>query len=170
MEEHHGNMTGHLSRRLARAYGYSEAEAKRIGFAASFHDIGKHHIPGSILNKPDRLTPREFEIIKLHTAYGYNMLQSIQHANGEMMRQIAMYHHERYDGMGYWGLSRDMQPMYVRIVALADVYTALISRRVYKHAWPVDETLDYISAGAGTHFDPDLIELFVPLVRSNATE
>lgn len=166
MEKHHGSFTGVLSSRLARAYGYSEPEARRIGYAANYHDIGKSQIPDSILNKPGPLTPYEFGIIKLHTAYGYNLLQSIKNEDADMIRQIAMYHHERFDGTGYWGMAKDMQPVYVRIVALTDVYTALISKRVYKEAWPIGEAIDYMKANAGTHFDPVLVELFVPIVNS----
>ncbi len=131
------------------------------------HDIGKVAIPDRILLKPGPLTPDEFEIMKTHTTHGAATIEAaLEKYPGtpflEMARDIALGHHERYDGGGYpRGLAGEAIPLAARIMALADVYDALISRRVYKEAYRHDETRWMIVGEAGSHFDPAVVEAFV---------
>jgi putative two-component system response regulator len=130
------------------------------------HDIGKVAVSDSVLLKPGRLTPEEFEQMKKHTIYGGDTLQSVAAARPEahflvMARDIALTHHERFDGKGYpYGLSGERIPLCGRIVALADVYDALTSKRVYKEAFSHEEAKRIILEGCGTQFDPDIVEAF----------
>jgi putative two-component system response regulator len=131
------------------------------------HDIGKVAIPDLILLKPGRLTQEEFEIMKTHTTHGARTLDAVlAEFPGapflEMARDIALAHHERYDGRGYpRGLAGEQIPLAARIMALADVYDALTSRRVYKDAYSHDTAQAMIVEESGTHFDPALVEAFV---------
>jgi cyclic di-GMP phosphodiesterase len=130
------------------------------------HDIGKVAIPDAILLKPGKLTAEEFEVMKQHTIFGSDTLGSVAHTRPEaefltMARDIALTHHERYDGFGYpAGLSKEEIPLCGRIVALADVYDALTSRRVYKPAYAHSTARSIILDGLGTQFDPDVVEAF----------
>jgi putative two-component system response regulator len=131
------------------------------------HDIGKVAIPDRILLKPGRLTAEEFEIMKTHTTYGAATLEAaLEKYPGtrflEMARDIAMGHHERYDGRGYpREVAGDEIPLAARIMALADVYDALTSRRVYKEAYSHDRTKSMIVSESGTHFDPAIVDAFL---------
>lgn len=130
------------------------------------HDIGKVGIPDYILLKPDRLTGAEFEVMKTHTTIGAEMLASVMqnHPGGEflrMARDVAGCHHERYDGSGYPnGLAGDDIPLAARIFSVADVYDALVSKRVYKAAFSHEVAVDIIMKGLGTQFDPEILASF----------
>lgn len=131
------------------------------------HDIGKVGIPDRVLLKPGRLTPEEFEIMKRHTIIGGETLQAVTQAHPgarylAMARDIAFTHHERFDGKGYpYGLRGKEIPLCGRVTALADVYDALTSRRVYKEKMSHAEARKIIIDGANTHFDPDIVEAFL---------
>jgi len=131
------------------------------------HDIGKVAIPDRILLKPGRLTEQEFEIMKTHTQHGAATLEAVQREFPEapfleMAKDIALGHHERYDGRGYpRGLAGDAIPLSARIMALADVYDALTSRRVYKEAYSHDRAKSMIVEEAGAHYDPVMVEAFL---------
>lgn len=131
------------------------------------HDVGKIKIPDTILNKPARLTEKEFEVMKLHTVYGAEILSKLLSRDEDpeyfdIAQNVAKYHHERYDGTGYpEGLKGEEIPLEARIMALADVYDALTSDRVYKKAYPNSMAREILKEGAGTQFDPDLCELFL---------
>jgi putative two-component system response regulator len=131
------------------------------------HDIGKVAIPDSILLKPGKLSPEEFELMKRHTLYGSETLEMVVQARPEaefllMAQQIALTHHERWDGTGYpHGLAGDEIPLCGRIVALADVYDALTSKRVYKQAFSHETARSIILEGRGSHFDPRIVDAFL---------
>ena len=130
------------------------------------HDIGKVAIPDAILLKPDRLNDEEYEAMKSHTIVGANSLQGVLEYSDQpifhMAYNICLYHHERWDGTGYpHGIKGEDIPFEARIMALADVYDALLSKRVYKPPMSFKATVAVISESAGTHFDPDLAELLV---------
>ena len=135
--------------------------------SAPLHDVGKINISDKILNKPGKLTPEEFEIMKTHTTAGREIIEkAINTVKGEVYlkeaRNMAAYHHERWDGKGYpEGLHGEVIPLSARIMAVADVFDALSSPRVYKEAFPLDEALTIISEGAGTQFDPKCVEVFM---------
>ncbi|MDR3158914.1 MAG: DUF3369 domain-containing protein [Zoogloeaceae bacterium] len=145
---------------LARASGMSEAEAQTLKEAAPMHDIGKVGIPDSILNKPGKLTPEEFEIMKKHAEIGKELLSGSNSRLLDLSAIVAHEHHERYDGKGYpRGLKGEEIHVYGRITAIADVFDALGNPRCYKDAWPIDEVFDYMREQRGLQFDPGLIDL-----------
>jgi len=147
----------------------SAAFVQSIGIAAVLHDIGKVALPDSILLKPDVLSDDERERMKHHTTIAADCLAEIDRRLGNasflgMAREIANFHHERWDGTGYpHGLNREQIPLAARIVALADVYDALSVRRVYKKAFPHEECVQYIRKEAGQHFDPVVVEVFLSI-------
>lgn len=157
----HVKRVAEYSKLLALKSGMSEEEAELVRLASSMHDVGKVAVPDAILNKPGKLTPEEFDVIKRHTSHGYEMLN---HSQRELIRTaaiIAHQHHEKYDGSGYPnGLAGDAIHPYGRIVALADVFDALGSERVYKQAWPTERILAYFEEERGRHFDPSLVDVF----------
>jgi response regulator RpfG family c-di-GMP phosphodiesterase len=157
----HVKRVAEYSKLLALKYGIPEEEAELVRLASSMHDVGKVAVPDAILNKPGKLTPEEFEIIKNHTIHGYAMLN---HSNRDIIKTaaiIAHQHHEKYNGQGYpSGLSGENIHIYGRIAALADVFDALGSERVYKKAWPLEDTLNYFKQESGQHFDPKLVTIF----------
>jgi HD-GYP domain-containing protein (c-di-GMP phosphodiesterase class II) len=147
---------------LARLYGLSLEESLLLKNASPMHDIGKVGIPDEILNKPARFTDEEFEIMKSHSEIGYKMLK---HSNRSILKAasiVAYEHHERWDGKGYpQGLKEEEIHIYGRITAIADVFDALGSERVYKKAWPLRKILQLFEEERGKQFDPDLVDLFM---------
>jgi len=150
-----------LTERLSLACGYNYTEAKTIGWAAKYHDIGKAFLPQELLLKPDKLLPYEFEIIKQHTKYGEMILSSIPGWRGKLASQVALLHHEWFNGKGYWGYPASRLPPFIGAVSLCDVYVALASDRAYKKGWMPDDIADYIRSHADTQFCPHLVELFL---------
>jgi len=129
------------------------------------HDVGKIGIPDAILQKPGKLTREEFEIMKTHTVIGAKMLAGSESSVLQMAEEIALCHHERWDGGGYpRGLAESAIPETARIVALVDVYDALTHDRVYRAALPETEALAIMEQGQGNHFDPFLFGVFLSLV------
>ncbi len=146
---------------LARLYGLEEEEAKKLKMASPMHDIGKIAIPDNILNKPSRHTIDEFKIMKTHSQLGFEMLNKSNRPIIKAAAIVAHQHHERYDGKGYPnGLSGENIHIYGRITAIADVFDALGSKRIYKDAWELDKILELFKEERGNHFDPKLIDLF----------
>jgi len=139
--------------------------------SAPLHDIGKIAVPDRILLKPGKLTPEEFDEIKMHTIYGRDALARAEQALGDVRssflsiaKEIAYTHHERWDGSGYpQGLAGDEIPISGRLMALADVYDALISPRVYKKAIPREKAVEIIANERGKHFDPDVVDAFLDM-------
>jgi HD-GYP domain-containing protein (c-di-GMP phosphodiesterase class II) len=147
---------------LARLYGLSLEESLLLKNASPMHDIGKIGIPDAILNKPGRFTDEEFNIMKSHSEIGYKMLK---HSNRSILKAAAILahqHHERWDGKGYpQGLKEEEIHIYGRITAIADVFDALGSERVYKKAWPLEKILTLFEEERGKQFDPQLIDIFM---------
>ncbi len=147
---------------MAEKYGLPPNEIENIRYAAPMHDVGKIGIPDSILMKPGRLTEEEFETMKTHTTIGARILAGSRSEILQLGEQIARSHHERWDGNGYPdGIAGEEIPLVARIVALADVFDALTSRRPYKEPYPVETALSIIREGRGTQFDPRLVDLFL---------
>ncbi len=147
------------------------ALVEEIAKTSVLHDVGKVGIPEGILFKPARLSPEEFQVLQLHTRIGGQILGTADQRLRQALEvsstfltvatQIALYHHERWDGQGYpERLKGEQIPLPARIVAVADVYDALTTRRVYKPAWSHAQARDLIVASAGTHFDPVIIAAF----------
>ncbi|MCC2683266.1 MAG: hypothetical protein K0R75_165 [Paenibacillaceae bacterium] len=167
--EHRSSETGshvkrvaEFSKLLALKYGLSESQAEILHLASPMHDVGKAGIPDAILNKPGRLTEEEFEVMKTHTTLGFSMLK---HSNKEILKSaavIALQHHEKFDGNGYpQKLSGENIHIFGRITAVADVFDALLSERVYKKAWPLEKIIDYYKEQKDRHFDARLVDLFL---------
>ncbi|WP_378951709.1 DUF3369 domain-containing protein [Pelosinus sp. sgz500959] len=158
----HVKRVAEMAKLLALKYGLSPEEAESLRLAAPIHDVGKLAIPDAILNKPGKLTAEEFTIMKTHSPIGYEMLKNSKRSILKLGALIALQHHERYDGTGYpHGLVGEEIHIYGRIVALADVFDALNSTRVYKSTWPLDDILCYIREQRGAHFDPKLVDIFL---------
>ncbi|HEY9180454.1 MAG TPA: HD domain-containing phosphohydrolase, partial [Candidatus Baltobacteraceae bacterium] len=152
---------GHFSAQIGRAYGLPEEECETLLMATPMHDIGKVATPDRILLKPAKLDAQEWEIMKQHTIAGYEILKDSQSALLQTAAQIALSHHEKFDGSGYpYGVSGEDIPLCGRICAVSDVFDALTSERPYKRAWPVEQALDEVQRLSGTHFDPALVDAF----------
>jgi response regulator RpfG family c-di-GMP phosphodiesterase len=150
---------------LARQLGLHRARRELIRVAAVMHDVGKIGVPDSILLKPGPLTPQEYEEMKRHTEYGYRILAGSGVELLDVAATIALSHHERVDGGGYPnGLAGDAIPIEGRIVAIADVFDALTSDRVYRPAFTIEEALETMRGGRGSQFDAQLFDLFIDSV------
>ena len=149
------------ARALAAACGYDEEACKQLELAAPMHDTGKIGIPGEILRKPSALDAAEWVIMKTHTNIGYNILSKSKAPLFQLASQIALQHHEKWDGSGYPnGLQGEEILEQARIVAIADVFDALTMKRPYKDAWTTAEALDNMQNISGSHFEPRLFEIF----------
>jgi len=152
----------HISTLLARAIGWSEADCELMLNASPMHDIGKIGIPDAILLKPGKFEPPEWEIMKTHAVIGGKLLDGDDSDLMRMAREIALNHHEKWDGSGYPnGLAGEAIPQSGRIAALADVFDALVSERPYKKAWTVEAAVNLIKENSGKHFDPQLVAVFM---------
>lgn len=159
---YHTKRVGHYSKILAQSCDYDEDFQEMIFYAAQLHDIGKIGITDNILLKPGKLTKEEFDEMKKHAQIGYDILVNSKSKYLRMGAHIALTHHEKYDGNGYPNaLSEDLIPIEGRIVAIADCFDALNSKRPYKDAWAFEESFEYIKGQKGKHFDPNLVEIFV---------
>ncbi len=158
----HVKRVGQMSAVLARNLGLQPEQVDLIERAAALHDVGKIGIPDHILRKQGPLTPEEFEVIKSHPTIGARILSGGKFPLLRMAEEIALTHHERWDGKGYpGGLTGEAIPLSGRIVALADAFDAIISTRPYKRAVPIEGAVTAISSGAGTQFDPRVVDAFL---------
>ena len=141
--------------------GMSKEDAELLLHASPMHDIGKIGIPDRILLKPGKLDPHEWEVMKTHAAIGAEILSGHDSQLMRMARDVALHHHEKWDGSGYpHGLAGEDIPLVGRVVAVADVFDALTSERPYKRAWPLQAALDHLRKLSGTHFDPRAVSAF----------
>lgn len=152
------------------SYFLTDVNINMLFKSAPLHDIGKIGIPDRILLKPGRFEPHEMEIMKTHTTLGRDAIEHAERQLGtdveflRMAKEIALSHQEKWDGSGYpQGLAGDDIPVSARLMAIADVYDALISRRVYKDGMPHEKAVSIILEGRGSHFDPDMAEAFEAL-------
>ena len=166
--EYRDNETGrhilrvsHTALLMARYLEWDEQQCETLLHATPMHDIGKIGIPDKILLKPGKLDAEEWEVMKSHTTIGSRILEGDDSELLNVAREVALSHHERWDGNGYpQGLAGEDIPLSGRIVSVADVFDALMSTRTYKEAWTVEEAYSLIRQNAGSQFDPQLIELF----------
>ena len=167
----HTFRVGHVTARLAERLGRPTAEVEMIRLAARLHDVGKIGIPDAILLKPGRFTPEEFEMMKQHTVIGGRILSSGHSKLLQVAEEIALTHHERWDGRGYpHGLDGETIPISGRLVSVVDVYDALTSERPYKEAWTSEAALLEIESQAGRQFDPQVVQAFGEMIRSGELE
>lgn len=150
------------ARVLAEAVGWDTDRARLLEQAAPMHDTGKIGIPDEILKKPGKLNPREWTTMKRHTEIGFEILSRSRAPLFQLAAEVALNHHERWDGSGYpRGLSGSEIPESARIVAVADVFDALATRRPYKDPWPLDVVISKITEDSGSHFEPRLVDAFL---------
>ena len=167
----HTQRVGSLSATLAGVLGLPAAHVETIRLAAPLHDIGKIGVPDAILLKQGRLSPAEFEVMKLHTVYGARILAGGRTDLIRAAEQLALTHHERWDGSGYPnGLRGDEIPFISRIVSAADIFDALTHARPYKAAWPVEQALAEIHSMEGRHLDPQVVQALFMSVERNGVE
>ncbi|MBN1619724.1 HD domain-containing protein [candidate division WOR-3 bacterium] len=158
----HLKRMSHYAQMIAKNISLPQEETELILHAAPMHDIGKLGIPDHILLKPGRLTDEEWEEMKKHTVYGSKILENSKNTILETSRVIALYHHEKYNGLGYpFGLKGEDIPLYARICSIADVFDALTSTRPYKKSFSSDESFKIIEDETGLSFDPELAEAFL---------
>lgn len=150
------------SRLLAEKAGKDPEWCELIAYASQMHDVGKIGIPDQILLKPGALTPDEWIIMKRHSLYGADIIGKSKSPLLNMAYEIALYHHEKWDGSGYpHGLAGQEIPLAASIVAIADVYDALMSPRPYKDLWSEVKALELLIDERGKHFNPELVDLFI---------
>ncbi len=149
----------HVSGRIALELGMGAGFAEQLTHAAPMHDIGKIGIPDNVLLKPGKLDAEELEIMRTHPRLGADILDKSTSPLIKLAYSVALYHHEKWDGTGYpFGLKAEEIPIEARIVAVADVFDALLSKRPYKEAWTVERTVEEIKLQSGRHFDPSIVE------------
>ena len=149
------------SRAIAKAAGWDEERCDLLELAAPMHDTGKIGIPDAILKKTEKLDADEWEIMKSHSVIGHSILSKGDTPLFKMTAEIALYHHEKWDGSGYpEGLVGEQIPESARIIAITDVFDALTMKRPYKEAWSIDDAVAEIGKGAGGHFDPRMEKIF----------
>jgi HD-GYP domain-containing protein (c-di-GMP phosphodiesterase class II) len=160
----HIERMGRLCERLAREVGMTAEQAELLRHASALHDVGKVGISDDILLKPGKLDPAQWATMKTHTTIGASILSGSRSELVQLAEQIALSHHERWDGGGYpQGLAGDQIPLAARICAVCDVFDALLSPRPYKDAWPLGDVIDELASLRGTHLDPALVDAFLPL-------
>ena len=167
-EAHDPTIGSHLDRvtrfatEIGRMVGLAATRLADLHYATPLHDIGKIGIPIDLLQKPGSLTDSEMDIVKRHTVIGHRMLEGSVWPMMRCAAEIALSHHECWDGSGYpFGVSGKKIPIEARIVAVADVYDALISRRAYKPAWDEDRVMAEMNQMRGVKFDPEIFDLFI---------
>jgi putative nucleotidyltransferase with HDIG domain len=161
--EGHTRRVTEITMRLAQAMGLSNTEIVYIRRGALLHDIGKMGIPDNILLKPGKLTDEEWEIMRRHPNYAYEMLSPIQFLR--LSLDIPYCHHEKWDGTGYpRGLKGEEIPLAARIFAVVDIWDALRSDRPYRTGWPEEKRKEYIRSLSGTHLDPQVVEAFIKMI------
>ncbi|QCR32695.1 HD-GYP domain-containing protein [Lysinibacillus sp. SGAir0095] len=161
---HHSENVARYSVQIAEKMNLSKESCEIIRKGALLHDIGKIGIPEDILGKKGKLTDEEYEIIKSHPTLGHNMIKHIGdfHKNG--LLDIVLYHHERYDGKGYpIGLKGNQIPLFARIVAIADTFDAITTKRVYREEYDIEYALDEIQKNKGKQFDSEIVDIFLSL-------
>jgi putative two-component system response regulator len=161
----HTQRVGQMSAQIAKALSLPETDVELIRRAAPLHDVGKIAIPDAILLKPGKLTPEEFEHMKTHTTLGAKMLSGGRFPLLQMAEDIALTHHEHWNGKGYIGLQGESIPIAGRIVAVADVFDALTNERPYKKAWPRHEALEEIQRQSEQQFDPHVVQAFLEIMH-----
>jgi len=158
----HTRRVSEYSGLLGHLYGLKPQVVEMLKMASAMHDIGKVAIPDRILNKPSALDVKEREIMNHHTQWGFHIFSRSKRPILQAAAIVAAQHHEKFDGTGYpKGLKGDEIHIFGRIVALADVFDALLTKRSYKEEWRINQALSYITEESGRHFDPELVDLFI---------
>lgn len=161
----HIQRMSNYSAMIGERMGLNDTTVERVLYAAPMHDVGKIGIPDHILLKPGPLTPEEWVVMRQHTTIGAAIMEGSDEGFIKLAEVIALSHHERWDGNGYpFGLAGSKIPLVGRIVAIADVFDALMSKRPYKEPFSLEKSLDIIQKGRGSHFDPDVVDTFMDIL------
>ena len=167
----HVQRVGRAAASICRVLGHPEEEVTLIRQAATLHDVGKIGIPDSILRKPGRLTPTEYEVVKTHVELGRRILAGSRSPVLRLGEEIAVSHHEKWNGSGYpAGLQAEQIPLSGRIVAIADAFDAMTHERLYKPQFPIDQATAEVRAESGRQFDPQVVEAFMRLDHERLLE
>ena len=163
--EGHTQRVAELTLRIAKKMNFSKEELIHIRRGALLHDIGKLGVPDNILLKPGPLTDEEMNFMRQHTKFAYELIHPIEYLRPAL--SIPTTHHEKWDGSGYpGGLKGDQIPLAARIFAIVDVYDALTSDRPYRPAWPKEKVIQYIRENSGSHFDPQIVPIFLQEIEN----
>jgi len=162
----HARRVGVNAAALASALDLPAGEVEAYRLAAPLHDIGKIGVPDAILLKPGPLTAEEFDVIRRHATIGAEILSGSHFRILQLAEEVARFHHERWDGRGYAGLAGPGIPLGGRVVAVADVFDALVHERPYKEAWPADRVIAQILSDRGKAFEPRIVDVFADLFRA----
>jgi HD-GYP domain-containing protein (c-di-GMP phosphodiesterase class II) len=164
--EGHTQRVTEMTLKLARAAGITEEALVHVRRGALLHDIGKMGVPDQILLKPDKLTDEEWVVMANHPTFAFELLSPIEYLHPAL--DIPYCHHEKWDGSGYpRGLKGEQIPLVARLFAIVDVYDALLSDRPYRQGWPKENVIEHIRSLSGTHFDPDVVELFLKVMNED---
>jgi len=164
--EGHSRRVTEVTIKMAKMFGMSEEDLVHMRRGALLHDMGKLGIPDAILQKPAALTIDEWQIMRKHPQFAYDMLYPIEYLRAAL--DIPYCHHEHWDGTGYpRGLKGEQIPVSARLFAVVDVWDALISDRTYRPAWRKADAIEYIRQGSGTHFDPQAVDLFLKVIQQD---
>ena len=166
----HTERVGQMAALLARQIGLPDSQVSLIRRAAPLHDVGKIGVPDAILLKLGKLTEAEFALVKTHTTIGARILSGSRFSLLQLAEEIAFSHHERWDGSGYEGMTKESIPLAGRIVAIADVFDALTQKRPYKAAWPVADAIAEIDRQRGRQFDPSIVEAFLRVIERSPVQ
>ena len=165
--QHVRRLTGELYERLPD-HMRKQLNRTNLEYAALFHDLGKIGVPEAILNKPDKLTPEEWDIVAEHPRIGAEILKPV--ASFDVISEWIQYHHERIDGKGYYGLAGDEIPLGARVVMVADTFSAMFMQRPYKDAVNYEECVEELRRSAGTQLDPEVVDAFCSIPRKTVLE
>jgi putative nucleotidyltransferase with HDIG domain len=155
-----------LAVKIGQKLNFTLEQLEELSIAATLHDIGKIGIPENVLNKPDKLTEDEYELIKEHSKIGYEALNEINRLKN--VAKYILHHHEKYDGTGYPSQQVGCEiPLASRVLAIADVYEAITSDRVYRKAMTKEQGIEIMANGKGSHFDPELLKIFFAILEED---
>lgn len=155
----HSLLTADIAEKIALGLNYSCDERRKIYTAGLYHDIGKEYIPQELLTKPTSLTPSEYEIVKEHTRIGHDILSLYTSKTMNLASLAALYHYERYNGSGYYMKSKNEIHPAIHIIAVADVYSALIEERAYCPPWTHAKTIEYMQDNSGELFETNAVQV-----------
>ena len=165
----HSVRVAFYARELAKEMGLPENDVNNIYYSGLMHDAGKISVPDAVLNKPGKLNDGEFQLIKSHTTNGARMLRNYTAIEG--LKEVALYHHEKYNGNGYpTGTAGKEIPLYARVVCVADSYDAMSSNRVYRNKLTKEQIISELERCAGTQFDPEIVPYMVDMIKSGKAD
>lgn len=167
----HSKNVAYYAFQIGKSMNLPERDCFNLYIGGLLHDLGKVMIPESILNKPSQLTDEEFEIVKTHSKAGYELLKEVPYFKDNGILDVVLSHHERFDGNGYPNHKKgEYIPKHVRIISIADSFDAMTSKRAYKEHFKLDYAMEELEKGKGTQFDPEIVDVFISLLKEEIIE